>query len=448
MARDGRLRELGYSMASDDPSIPLIDVKPRKFIPAGYTYFGQFIAHDLIDDPSGVPLPGTTVEPEEITNHRALFLNLDTLYGEGPRSLSSRHLYEEDGASFRVGAAPGDGQPFDVPVDGEGKPQAADYRNLENAIVRQINAMLLQLHNLAVEEIPMEAANRFSQARERVCHQFQWLVRNDFIPSICNEATLDKMASVGNRLIDWEEKEFSIPVEFAHAAFRFGHSMVRAGYPLGGRPEVKLAELFGGRDPRGALPAGLVVDWDDFFAVSRKAEYAHPIDTCIVRDLFRVPTHNLADFRAAVSRDGEAKVLPLSTLNRGAAARLCSGQIAKRLLCPTSSLRSPSTHYSRGKDPVSRLAACGLQDRTPLWFYILMEAELDEAGNRLGTLGSHIVAGTIEAALWSNPNSYLRKGPQWQPAPWKARDGSRIQIKTFHDVARAVGLAKAHEPQE
>jgi hypothetical protein len=62
----------------------------------------------------------------------------------------------------------------------------------------------------------------------------------------------------------------------------------------------------------------------------------------------------------------------------------------------------------------------GFHQATPLWFYILKEAEVLAGGNRLGPLGSLIVAETLIGLIDHDPHSYWRAptatGQRWTPA--------------------------------
>ena len=102
--------------------------------------------------------------------------------------------------------------------------------------------------------------------------------------------------------------------------------------------------------------------------------------------------------------------LPVRTLVRGAAIRLPTGETV-------------AANFGRGplrgavppgyaSDPWADLDALGLTGRTPLWYYVLLEAELEQRGGKLGTVGSRLVAETIEGALRADPESFLRvNGP-------------------------------------
>jgi hypothetical protein len=56
----------------------------------------------------------------------------------------------------------------------------------------------------------------------------------------------------------------------------------------------------------------------------------------------------------------------------------------------------------------------GFDKETPLWYYILKEAESKEGGNRLGKIGSCIIAETLVGIIKNSPVSIL-DGEKWQP---------------------------------
>jgi hypothetical protein len=439
-ALDARLKCLAWSMCEKEPYEP--SGIRRREIPAGYTYFGQFIDHDMTSEDFASLDGGGIREPGDTPNLRSPWLDLDSLYGQGP---SGRlQIYNDDGVSFRVGAKLPNNRPFDVPLDEcSQKPLVAEHRNLENVIVRQLHAMFLKLHNVAVAELPTSwpQARRFCEARRRVCHQYQWLVRNDFLPRICEIETYRSVLQ--ESMVDWDGR-FSIPIEFARAAFRFGHSMVRESYKVGDSGNsIPLHDLFGGKDSVGALvPEKHAVPWSLFLG-PHAGEFAMHINTAILSPLFHIPGSAARLFTRGRPNDEEI-VLPHVTLQRGAASRLLSGQSVCHLL-----QAQPIAWQSVGYHPWWRDAeTCGLREQTPLWYYILLEAEA-RGGRCLGAVGSRIVGEVIEAALWANKASYLRMyGRYWKPNPWIVLDGHvkrEIQVETLHDVAIIVGLAEASD---
>jgi hypothetical protein len=83
-----------------------------------------------------------------------------------------------------------------------------------------------------------------------------------------------------------------------------------------------------------------------------------------------------------------------------------------------------------GVDRLSRrdlpeLSALGadLDRSTPLWYYVLKEAELIEGGRRLGPVGARIVGEVIVGLLELDPAGYLTVDPGWRPTLPSAAPG-------------------------
>jgi hypothetical protein len=56
----------------------------------------------------------------------------------------------------------------------------------------------------------------------------------------------------------------------------------------------------------------------------------------------------------------------------------------------------------------------GFLGQTPLWYYILKEAEILHKGRRLGPVGSYIVAVVLLRAIAGAEDTYF-SAPNWQP---------------------------------
>jgi hypothetical protein len=439
-----KLTQLAMSMKRNETGIPLSNRKGEP-MGAGYTYFGQFIDHDLTEDCTALRDAGY-MEPNDTDNHRTPYLDLGGLYGDGPLSEAHKHLYEEDCASSRLGDAKIEGEAFDLPLDNNW-PQLADPRNTENIIIRQVHAMFLKLHNHAVRELvrqKMPAPKWFVEARRRVQWQYQWLVCHDFLKKICQCDVYDQVVRHGNRAIDWSGR-FSIPVEFSQAVFRFGHSMVRADYSLGhgtDRHLVRLHDMFWRGKP-GPLDSTLAVDWRRFAVLGHGSMR---IDTGVVSPLFGLPDEQIRLFGSAPTPHGP-KALAVRTILRGNATRLPSGQQACRALCPGEAIVDPKKPVVRGYDPWAILRELDLAGDTPLWYYVLLEAELQEQekGLRLGALGSRIIAEVIRASLEADAESFVSQtGTDWQPPPWLNSNGEEVSLTSLFDVANLVGLVPLH----
>jgi hypothetical protein len=415
-------------------------------LPAGYTYFGQFIDHDLtLDETFLTDALAFGSIPAETRNAADGRLNLNHLYGDGPKSAKHGHLYAADGASFRLGRVKSSTRErFDLPI-GRGGPQSAEPRNNENLILRQLCGMFLKLHNQAVQELPasLDPFERFQRARNRVCWQYQYLVRKDYLPRIVTDKVFDRLVLRGRPKIDWQKKGFSIPVEFSQAAFRFGHSMVRAQYRLNSnfRDLLPLRKIFAGPQRFRSIPRAMAIDWINFLGAGPliKSVPAKEIDTTIVPPLFRLPSKEVHHFTRA-----NPPLLPpqlsVRTLQRGAITRLPTGeQVAKALgYHPLHQQAS-----GRGEKAWEMLNELGLKGRTPLWYYILLEAEVERLGAGLGRVGSELVAGVIEGCLRTDPGSYISCfKSDWKPPAWRITTTNKMRpIGDLADVAVVTGLA-------
>ncbi|HYY14696.1 MAG TPA: hypothetical protein VE758_09725, partial [Chthoniobacterales bacterium] len=120
------LTELGRAMIDDGSRVS--DEHPEILVDSGYTYFGQFIAHDLTKDVSSVD-DAWRKEPEELENLQTPKLDLGTLYGGGPES--SPELYEDDGVRLKIGCERNGRHSFDIHVRADGGCVLADERNTE-----------------------------------------------------------------------------------------------------------------------------------------------------------------------------------------------------------------------------------------------------------------------------------------------------------------------------
>src|SRR5258708_36291597 len=144
------LTKLGLAMSAGfDPPKDGKD-EEESGIPALYTYFGQFIDHDLTFDPASSLQKQD--DPDALTDFRTPAFDLDSVYGRGPDD--QPYLY--DGArTFLLGRAltgaaanPG---ARDLPRNGVADPLQrraiiGDPRNDENVIVSQLQGLFLRFH--------------------------------------------------------------------------------------------------------------------------------------------------------------------------------------------------------------------------------------------------------------------------------------------------------------
>src|SRR6476469_3792353 len=199
-------------------------------IPSLYTYFGQFVDHDITFDP--VSSLTKQQDPDGLVDFRTPSLDMDNVYGRGPND----QPYMYDGIKFRLGekltgaVAP---DASDLPRF-KGRALIGDPRNDENSIVSQFQALMLRFHNRMVDD---NDSLSFQDVQQRVRFHYQYVVLNDFLPRIVNAGVLNDLKSGGrydhSKLAYYHWKTFPyMPVEFSVAAYRLGHSMIRPGYRL------------------------------------------------------------------------------------------------------------------------------------------------------------------------------------------------------------------------
>ena len=156
----------------------------------------------------------------------------------------------------------------------------ADPRNSENLIILQLHTVFMRLYNRFLGNTPGPAGDlsRYEAARRQTVHHYQHVVLHDYLPRIIGRAAVDA-ALLRNvpryrHMVSQSASKLIMPVEFAFAAFRFGHSQVRAGYGLSIAPDntVRRRATFSGTDAdlNGSQPVtpDARINWDFFFELS------------------------------------------------------------------------------------------------------------------------------------------------------------------------------------
>jgi len=422
----------------------------------GYTYFGQFVGHDLTHDTT--PLDGPYLNPELTPNYRTSYLDLDHIYGGGPQE--SPNLYEgETGAEvFKVGATTPTGYLRDLPIV-NGAILIGDTRNLINLILRQLHVVFLKFHNEAIRQLSAKSrtisgienlgsGTIFDRAQRLVRWHYQWIVRHDFLPRISHTSVWNHRSRIVRQRSKFKDG-FSIPIEFSLAAFRFGHSMVRNAYGLNCRQKrvelTKLMEL--GQQPS-PLPDDFVIEWGRFFdglPTSGPVASSSYIDSSIAAPLHGLfpPTLRLCN---RMESSADVASLPVRTLLRGARAGLPSGQeiadtlFKQQMIKAEDRLTSSQLTQDTCNHSASVLRDIGLEQNTPLFYYLLKEAEISGFGLTLGPIGSYIVGEAIQRALEADPEGYMSVvGPDWKLPLWRFPNGLDEQVGSVIRIIRLVG---------
>jgi hypothetical protein len=459
-----------------------IDDEENLGIPAGYTYLGQFIDHDITFDPASSLQKQN--DPEALVDFRTPRLDLDCIYGRGPAD--QPYMFEPDGVHFRLGS----------PLTRNGKATSAkdlpriasraiigDKRNDENVIVSQLQGAFLQFHNAVADRLKTKSAT-FEDIQRLVRWHYQWVVIHDFLPRIVGEETLHQVlphlknnSSIYKdkpeiKFFRWRNDPY-MPIEFAAAAYRFGHSMVRPIYRLNTElgKDASMDQKDRGVDGRqfifGALrneslngfrefPSIWAIDWRLFFEFDRKLDTptnlgpgrvqpAYKIDTSLVNPLAFLPEFSAEakDGNFETDADGHPKTRPneiamlaLRNLLRGLRMGLPSGQTVARYMdippIADSDLKLGKANVDGLKENKSIIEISDhFADNAPLWFYVLAEAQNewakaaanekggDDAKNsihvRLGPVGGRIVAEVLVGLILGDRFSFLSQWPSWSP---------------------------------
>ena len=422
------------------------------------TYLGQFIAHEVTFHKTEELLL-TESQPDCM---RSPQIDLDSLYGAGPDDPESAQFYH-DGARLKIGVTtriPDLYTTFenDLPrgKSATGNLREAvisDPRNDENLAVAQTHLAFIKFHNKVVDLLEARgcAGGRlFECARRQVVQHYQWVILEDYLPRLLDAGVLAGVRKDPPRCFNVAgEDGMYMPVEFSAAAFRIGHSMIRDAYewnayhcsdgPLSGRPArllqlFKLTNFSGDLDGKPSLKSDWVIDWRRFYDFEDagggvlKRNRARKIDTVFELRLEKVPGYPHQKVPEA------HRPLTVRNLLRGFALGLPTGEeVAERMgetpLAPDETARGP--HEDVLRDPA-------LYGRTPLWYYILKEAELN-GGNRLGLVGSRIVAETFVGLVRHSPYSILSE-PGWRPTLGpRAGQFGMADLLSFADCVDPIG---------
>ena len=390
--------------------------------PVGIVFLGQFIDHDITLDV--LTQLGEVADPSRITNFRTPELDLDSVYGNGPEA--SPLLYDRHRHGY---LATGHAEnPDDLARTAQHVALIGDPRNDENGVIAQMHLLFLRFHNAVLANVErgiisggrLPGENDFEFARRLVRWHYQWIVRHEFLPAVVDGPVLaGALKEVLHPKHPVCASAPAMPVEFAVAAYRFGHSMVPGAVNIApGRMAVNLFRPpVSGLPSFDPVPVENVVDWQMMFAWGGSVpQRAARLDTHLADVLFALP------FTAQNN-------LALRNLLRGNTFSLPTGEAAARALGKTPLPLHPAVKQAQLTE-------------TPLWFYCLYEAEQGEG--RLGPVGGTIVALTLLRALYSDATAYPQAddpGKGWNgPAAKAELRASRDEARWKPTLPRLSGL--------
>jgi hypothetical protein len=260
---------------------------------------------------------------------------------------------------------------------------------------------MLKAHNAFVDEARRSGTandRMFDEAAQQLRWHSQWIILNEFLPALVGQALVDQMLKEGPQWFRPTHGGF-IPLEFADAAYRYGHSQIRHRYQLNLQtdPVPLFPDLLGFR----AIPRERTVDWALFFDTpgSTPAQRSKKIDGKLVRALIAVP----------VAVAGECEIddyhsLAVRDLQRGQGVGLPSGEAVARHM-EIASLTAQQVG----------IASTGWTGETPLWYYILRESDACTGGQRLGPVGGRIVTEVLVGLIDADAGSFRRSDRAWRP---------------------------------
>jgi hypothetical protein len=456
----------GDATLSDDPD------PEESHIPAAYTYLGQFIDHDLTFDPSTFEQQKS--DANAIVDFRTPRFDLDNVYGRGPAD--QPYMYDIcvvppatiERKNFLLGeslrAITRNPNAHDLPraaanAAGSRRAIIGDPRNDENVIVSQLQGMLLRFHNAVATAMTKDGNTSFENIQAEVRWHYQWMVIHDFLPRVVARPILDAVSpAIGDpsRPLNAREIEHALklyhyhtgvmPVEFAVAAYRFGHSMVRPGYRV--NEVTPVLPIFDQNNPQQGLNAfgefnkNWTIDWQRFLDIGRatppvapadRVQLAYKIDTSIVEPLTKLP--------ASVAGAGGPFNLAFRNLLRGVKLHLPTGQaVAKEMkhrgVLHGDILEDSQILIGAAEDDAKDETTTGdgetvkniaqiddaFKGKCPLWVYVLAEARHNffqgSKKAQLGAVGGRIVAETFLGILVRDRRSFVHQDG------WKPRFGS------------------------
>jgi hypothetical protein len=458
-ATPARLKELGRAMV--DPGAATGDSN----IPAIYTYFGQFVDHDItlesgsfttakLVSPALVPLGLATIR-NDLKNLRTATLELDSLYGPpAPRAFPNLNkLLLGRVTSLGGTEAPslrptGKGDDNDLPRE----PRSPDFahdraarigdpRNDENLIVAQLHLAFLKAHNRLVDQ-----GRTFAQARRLLRQHYPLIVVQDFLKRVADPAIVNNILTNGNRFYDALAEPFFLPLEFTVTAYRFGHTMIRDDYDFNlnfnrsGAPGTFPADLgllftftalSGELGDFDTLPDNWIIEWERFVASGTgTANNARKFDTKLSGGLFHLQTP-----KGQEETPADAANLAIRNLLRGYGLRMPTGQAVANHLGLTALTATQLKAAAASTTQAGVLQSTGFLTRTPLWYYLLAEAK-HHGGQRLGPVGSTIVAEVLIGLVRRSDDSILRT-PGWTPTLPAATPG-RFELADLLRFAKVL----------
>jgi Animal haem peroxidase len=493
------LSELGTKMTSSFDAPKDGSDSEESGIPALYTYFGQFVDHDITFDPMTTLVRHS--DPDAVTDFRTPALDLDNVYGRGPGD--QPYMYDETGMKFLLGVPLGDKGAHDLARNSATPARAliGDPRNDENSIVSQFQGLMLRVHNRVADD-PAHKDLSFFELQRIVRWHYQWVIVHDFLPRIVTSSVIEALKTDGKydkkklEFYHWKKNPF-MPVEFSVAAYRLGHSMIRPGYRLNDDDgtllpifpippnKIKGAEkgIAMGLAGFQAMAPDRAIDWCRFIDVTGedlrsygqpvdkpddqvpdgptklRLQFAYRLDTSVVTPLSLLPSP---------VADDPPPSLPQRNLLRGFELGLPTGQevaLAMNVL-PLKDEEitvGKAVDSPQGDDVTGTIASieslAAFKGKCPLWTYILAEAARNKANVKipvkegltittpqLGPVGGRIVAEVFLGMLFGDNDSFLSANPNWKPTLIEENTSFELRDLVAYALGKTIKAKSSNAP--
>ncbi|MBD0672618.1 peroxidase family protein [Streptomyces sp. CBMA156] len=434
-------------------------------IPAGYTYLGQFLDHNITFQ-ADVTFDSNTIG--DTTNFRSARVDLSHVYGLGPKTQSFAFYDNLDVGKFWIDP----NRDYDVPRNPQGVPVIADPRNDNTIISIQIHHAFMLFHNAVVDMLKGSVPDvaLFDTAKQQVVWHYQWMILNDWLPRIVKDTVYAKVKAAaetpGTPFLLFnppQDTPVALPLEFTTAAYRL-HSLPVEEYRLN---HTTAGHLFNFRRPFSPLRTEQVIDWHQFFVIPPEAgqsqvepQYAKRFDRKIIHAFLQMPPpidSPLTWLEDSTEKEGlpdgnpykdqpYSPLLSIAIRNLRRANSFVRKDKTKGLPSGEDLAKEVYAKYNAGHDPYTP-KDFGLPngfDHVPPWYYVLGEGALEEksdvGGLKLGTMGSAIVGEVIAALIKADPDSYLTYNSKHSANPWKPTFGATKDTFYMSDLVRIAGL--------
>jgi hypothetical protein len=434
------------------------------YLPSGYTYLLQLVAHDLVQTSLAISIVEDATTGTR--NVRSSALRLTTIYGDGPSACPFAYAIDDEPiydrtptrTLLRLGRMKDTGCPFrDIArstADNETidlknqitEPLVADARNDDHAILAQMTALFYHLHNgilsllptrdeRKMADSPWEAAfDRYLCARDAATLIYRNVVKKDLMKRLLHPDIYRAYAVESPIFLDPESKypdslvefvgppsgrrsgDWRVPLEFSHAAFRFAHAMVRDRYQINDSANFSIIDAL--RQNSTLSPNAMPLDhtwivrWSHFFEIDgTRPNLSRRIGPELSRILLLPDEIDHKKSKYLAYRD----LLSSGFVGLWSVNSLIEEIRKKRpeFIELSTLLKDDQERAKAVRDWLGPPKKGGFQqedidtlaDDTPLYLFVLLEAAHDpkSLGLRLGVLGSIIVAEVVFRALVLDP---------------------------------------------